>query len=102
MSAILFIAYCLAVWRLSFMLVKDDGPFDCFASFRELVGVSYDEYSNVVYTNTLSKALTCVGCVSVWVSMFLFVICAINIMLFSAIVYPLAASAIATMINQRL
>jgi hypothetical protein len=71
---IAFIVLSLAVWRLSSLLVHEDGPFDIFLRFRHLTGVGYDEWSNVFGSNEVSRVLTCLWCTSVWVGIALAVL----------------------------
>ena len=59
----------LICWRITSLLVREDGPFDIFAKFRRLVGVSYNEYSIPVGKNVFAKLLICIWCASVWVSL---------------------------------
>ena len=59
----------LAVWRISNLFVNEDGPFMVFAEVRHLVGVRYNESSEVVGSNELAKLLTCVFCFSVWIGL---------------------------------
>jgi hypothetical protein len=84
------------------MFVEEDGPFDVFAIVRSFAGVEYDEYSNKVASNTLAKGLSCVGCISVWVSFLLFFVYLLDATLFTVIALPFAASAVAIIINKRL
>lgn len=57
----------LATWRISNLLVNEDGPFDFFARLRSALGVKYDETSRPYGTNVFSKLWTCVWCISPYV-----------------------------------
>jgi hypothetical protein len=46
----------MAVWRLSYMLYDEDGPFGIFAKLRSFMLFK-------------SQVLTCLNCTSVWVAM---------------------------------
>jgi hypothetical protein len=65
-----FLISALAVWRISSLLVKEDGPGDVFAKLRNISGVKYNEYSVSYGTNVIAKILLCVWCCSVWVAFF--------------------------------
>ena len=52
-----FVLAALAVWRVSFLVAREDGPWDAFARFRRGVG-----------RGVLEKLFGCVKCVSVWVA----------------------------------
>lgn len=78
MSDILLIG--LAAWRLAYMLVKEDGPFEMFSKLRKLAGIEQiiikdGDKVDVALTakNTLAEGLLCVWCVSVWTATFLYV-----------------------------
>lgn len=58
----------LVVWRISSLLVNEDGPFNLFAKFRHKIGVYYDEYSVAHGRNVIAGAFTCVWCISFWVA----------------------------------
>lgn len=57
----------LAVWRLSNMLVEEDGPGRVFHRLRELSGIEYDQDDQIVSFNDYTP-LHCVYCTSIWVA----------------------------------
>lgn len=59
----------LATWRISSLLVREDGPFDIFALIRTVAGVKYDENSNAYSGNVFGKMLLCLWCTSIWVAL---------------------------------
>lgn len=69
-----YIVYALAIWRLSNMLVDESGPFDLFGKLRSKLGVKYDRHSKPYGETFLAQLLSCIYCVSVWISA-IFVIC---------------------------
>ena len=56
----------LATWRLSHMMAKEDGPFDCFRRLRILAGASENIGGWWQADNTLGKLIICPLCLSVW------------------------------------
>lgn len=52
----------LATWRLSILLIQDDGPFLVFSRLRRAVGA--DRPGEVT---GLAFVFTCIYCMSVWV-----------------------------------
>lgn len=62
-----FIIKGLAVWRISHMLVKEDGPKDILYNLRERTGIVHDEYGGFASWNDTTP-LHCVFCTSVWVA----------------------------------
>ncbi len=60
-----FLILALATWRLSSLLATEDGPYAVFATFRDFVGVSYGEYSNLHTKNEFAAWVACVWCSSV-------------------------------------
>lgn len=55
--ALRFLLAALASWRLAFMLVREDGPWDVVRTLREQAG-----------TGLLGRMLGCVKCTGTWVS----------------------------------
>jgi hypothetical protein len=60
-----FILSVLAVWRITHLLSKEDGPFDLVIRFRKLFGQGF-----------FGSLLDCFYCLSIWVSIpFAFFFC---------------------------
>lgn len=55
--ALRFVLAALASWRISFLLVREDGPGDVVRTLRERVG-----------SGVLGRLLGCVKCTGVWTS----------------------------------
>jgi hypothetical protein len=100
MNTITFLILALATWRVSYMLVNEDGPYAIVANFRQLLGVRYDDYSQVYGISMPGKLLTCVYCTSVWVSLayvIIWLVCGSTVSV--AIALPFALSAVAVIVN---
>ena len=87
------IVFALATWRLSSLLVNEEGPFLMFLRFRLMVGVIYihhgsGEFLNkedtlneandnglvfcgAHFSNQVAKLFSCIWCTSVWVGLIL-------------------------------
>lgn len=70
MDTITLFILILATWRISSLLVYEDGPFEIFERLRQRAGVVYNAHSQREGTNELARALTCLWCVSVWAGAF--------------------------------
>lgn len=57
----------LAVWRISNMLVEEDGPGRVFHKLRELSGIKYNQDDEIESFNDYTP-LHCVYCTSIWVA----------------------------------
>ena len=53
-----FIIISLAIWRLTHLLSKEDGPFDIIFLFRKISGTGF-----------FGKLLDCFYCVSIWIAL---------------------------------
>jgi len=74
MIAINVVILSLATWRISSLLVDEDGPFEIFMKLRNLVGVKFDAEGYVYGSNELSKQFVCLWCMSLWVGILLSII----------------------------
>lgn len=59
-----YLILALATWRLSNLLVNEDGPGNMFAYLRAFVGVQ--EFADD-QPNAVAGAFACIWCMSVWV-----------------------------------
>jgi len=64
------IVMVLATWRLSHLLVNEDGPWDIFLRLRKLVGIKYDEDGDIESRpeKKMAKLFDCLPCMSVWLA----------------------------------
>lgn len=89
----------LAAWRVTSLLVEEEGPWDIFCKMRHALGVRYDAHSQAYGLNVVGKALCCVWCTSVWVgtagALCLLLAPTLTVMLS----LPLAFSAMAILLN---
>lgn len=62
----------LAVWRISSLLVHEQGPFRVFVWLRERAGIGHDADWNPreVPDGFFAQLLGCVWCLSLWVGLF--------------------------------
>jgi len=58
----------MATWRLTSLLVNEEGPWNIFARLRYMIGIRYNERSERVSMNVLAEGLSCVWCSSIWVA----------------------------------
>ena len=58
MSWFYFIISTLAVWRLTHLLAKEDGPFDIIVIIRKKAGTGF-----------FGKMLDCFYCLSIWIAL---------------------------------
>ena len=88
----------LATWRVSSLLVFEEGPFMLLVKMRSLVGVYYDELSEPQGKNVVARALTCVWCSSIWVALGFAVLYYYDLAFWVAL--PFALSAVAIIIER--
>ena len=61
MTALMFAVMTLAVWRVSFLIAQDEGPFSLIEKVRSRIDPNQSSW--------LGRGVRCVGCVSFWVSL---------------------------------
>lgn len=59
-----------AVWRITSLLVFEEGPFGILDAFRHEIGIRYDEHSNKYGKNVVADAFSCFWCASIWIGFF--------------------------------
>ena len=94
------IFFLIAVWRLSKIITEEEGPGMVFTNLRELSGAEYDgipEQWDLLSWH--SKLLQCPYCISIWVSLLIFVLRYINKNLYETVVMVLAGSAATALIE---
>lgn len=62
MTIALVLLYGLVAWRVSSLLLREDGPFRIFDRVRDLVGANRSGE-----LSALAGLFTCIWCISVWV-----------------------------------
>lgn len=91
----------LATWRLSSLLVNEDGPWAVFVRLRYLAGVRYNgETLQMEAPTMLAGVFACIWCMSVWVGLFWWAAWQVWPALTLWAVMPLALSAGAILIDK--
>ncbi len=57
----------LATFRITSLLVNEDGPLGLFLKLRYLVGVRKDQNDEIYGKNAIATGFTCLWCTSVWI-----------------------------------
>jgi hypothetical protein len=95
-----YILLALATWRISSLLVNEDGPWSVFARLRALAGVRYDDEFQPVAGNVVAGAFICLWCMSVWVGLLVTILGWFLPDLAAWVVLPLALSAAAILVDR--
>ena len=102
-SVVSMLVLVLACWRLTSLIVQEDGPFRIFAKFRYWIGVRQVEGSTTPYgTNVVAEGLSCIWCCSVWVGVALVVAYVLDPALTVLASLPFALSAGAIIVERML
>ena len=92
MTPLSFIIVSLAIWRLSYAIVKENGPLMVFARLRARLAASQKR------SGGLFDLISCVYCVSFWIGLVGALIVSNNV--FEWVGYGLAFSAVAVLIER--
>lgn len=70
MDPFAFLLLGAATWRLSVMVVREDGPLNSFFRLRSWAGITHDEDRHILIVpdRFLPSLLSCVWCSSVWIA----------------------------------
>lgn len=60
----------VATWRISHMLLNENGPFEVFRHAREMLGVQYSEFDESKVIAFKYEITTCIWCLSMWIGGF--------------------------------
>jgi Protein of unknown function (DUF1360) len=58
MNYFLFLIVCLAIWRITHLLAKEDGPWDMIYHIRKAAGAGF-----------FGNLLDCFYCLSIWIAL---------------------------------
>ena len=92
MTPLAFIVASLAIWRLSYAIVKENGPLMVFARLRARLAASQKR------SGGLFDLISCIYCVSFWIGLVGSLIVSNNV--FEWVGYGLAFSAVAVLIER--
>jgi hypothetical protein len=94
------IVIALAVWRISSLFVREDGPRDILGKFRAIIGIKFDEYNQPYSTNSLAELFSCVWCLSLWVGVGMTILWLFSPEVAFYLSLPFAFSAVAIIIEK--
>lgn len=90
----------LAVWRLSYMLVEEDGPYDWFETWRTKLGTNSEARHPNPHIDNIRGIFECVYCMSVWISFFFAALHNFNNSFAFYLALPFALSALAILLDK--
>lgn len=101
-TIVVFLIVVGSTWRLSYMLVYEEGPLHLFVFLREMAGITHDDdFYPISYSdNFFAELLSCMYCTSVWVGIFITIfVVAVPDPYNALILLPLSLSAGAILID---
>lgn len=100
-----FFIYAIAIWRISNLLVHEEGPWMIFEHLRLRLGLNAAEFPGVMReTDPPGKMpgtmFNCVWCMSIWIAFFYVAVYAINRNVAFWLALPFALSAVACLLDE--
>lgn len=99
MTALDFIIFAFAAYRIGSLLSWEIGPYGILDKLRRFVGVRYDSGSKPFGQNELAKMILCVYCNTVWIAIISIVLYYIFGNVIVGLATPFAVSGAAILIN---
>ena len=96
---VILLVLALSTWRITSLLVNEEGPRNILVKFRYFIGVRFDENSEPYGLNVLADALTCVWCTSPYIGLFVWVSWLVFGQPVIIVLMPLAISAAAILVD---
>jgi len=94
-----FLIIGLATWRISSLLVQEDGPFILFVRIRNIAGVKWNELSEPYAEDFLGQLFLCVWCMSIWIGFIFSLLYLFFGQWFVWLCWPFALSAVACFVQ---
>lgn len=96
------VLFFLSVWRVSVMVVEEEGPGDVFVKIKEMTGAQVSGIPvDWQHMGTLARLTQCPWCLSVWVGLALSLIRLISPKTFRFLALALAGSAATVLIEEK-
>jgi len=57
-----------AVWRITTLLLREEGPFEVFIKLRSFIGVKYNAESEPYGETSKARLFACFWCLSMWIT----------------------------------
>src|SRR3990167_9149620 len=89
---VILLVLALSTWRITSLLVNEDGPRNILVKFRYFTGVRFDEHSEPYGLNVVADALTCVWCTSPYIGLFVWIFWLVFHQLAIVVLMPFAIS----------
>lgn len=95
------VVFMIAVWRMSIMITREDGPGEIFKKLRYYLGAEDDfGLSEWEWMSAWGKLVSCPYCISVWVASIFVLIAAIFPAFAKALFIALAGSGVTVLIER--